>query len=37
MKKIYLLFLLLTSVMGAKAFDVTFSVDMNGTDRKSVV
>jgi|694.fasta_scaffold26794_3 1,4-alpha-glucan branching enzyme len=36
MKKIYLLFLLLTSVMGAKAFDVTFSVDMNGTGLSNV-
>ncbi len=36
MKKIYLLFLLLTSFLGAKAFDVTFSVDMNGTGLSEV-
>ena len=36
MKKIYLLFLLLTSFLGAKAFDVTFSVDMNGTGLSNV-
>jgi hypothetical protein len=36
MKKIYLLFLLFTSFIGAKAFDVTFSVDMNGTGLSSV-
>ena len=36
MKKIYLLFLLLTTFMGAKAFDVTFSVDMNGTGLSDV-
>lgn len=36
MKKIYLLFLLLTSFIGAKAFDVTFSVDMNGTGLSNV-
>ncbi|MDP4717667.1 MAG: hypothetical protein NWQ44_07750, partial [Flavobacteriales bacterium] len=36
MKKIYLLFLLLTTFLGAKAFDVTFSVDMNGTGLSDV-
>ena len=36
MKKIYLLFLLLTTFVGAKAFDVTFSVDMNGTGLSNV-
>lgn len=36
MKKIYLLFLLLMSFLGAKAFDVTFSVDMNGTGLSNV-
>ena len=36
MKKIYLLFLLLTTFLGAKAFDVTFSVDMNGTGLSNV-
>ena len=36
MKKIYLLFLLLTSFVGAQAFDVTFSVDMNGTGLSNV-
>ena len=36
MKKIYLLFLLLTSFIGAKAFDVTFRVDMNGTGLSNV-
>ena len=36
MKKIYLLFLLLTSYLGANAFDVTFSVDMNGTGLSNV-
>jgi 1,4-alpha-glucan branching enzyme len=36
MKKIYLLFLLLTSFVGAKAFDVTFRVDMNGTGLSNV-
>ncbi len=36
MKKIYLLFLLFTSFIGAKAFDVTFSVDMNGTGLSNV-
>jgi len=36
MKKIYLLFLLLTSFIGANAFDVTFSVDMNGTGLSNV-
>jgi hypothetical protein len=29
-KRIYLFFLLLTTFMGAKAFNVTFRVDMNG-------
>jgi hypothetical protein len=36
MKKIYLLFLLLTTYLGANAFDVTFSVDMNGTGLSNV-
>ena len=36
MKKIYLLFLLLISFLGARAFDVTFSVDMNGTGLSNV-
>lgn len=36
MKKIYILFLLLTSFLGAKAYNVTFSVDMSNVSGFSV-